>query len=256
MSKMKHVNYVRRLFMAHSIEWLPSRRVQQLTMARRWYEILQTKAIVWNIPAREVTELESLIITAADCLRIVQSTERSMVNTAQCKAAFNALIAKMRFLKKHYFLSPPLTDADLISLGLKPHDKTWTSIPTPVNQPGLEVVKWAPHTLGLRYFTAIDMGDVEASYGIRVYYGLVAPGASAAVDGKVSASRLAGDVYTLSSRPATEEALPNSFFTRRKKYILVLPLEASGYTCYLAARFENGKGHEGPWGTMIQALVP
>jgi hypothetical protein len=35
----------------------------------------------------------------------------------------------MRFIKKHYFLSPPRTDADLISLGLKPVDTIRSPIP-------------------------------------------------------------------------------------------------------------------------------
>jgi hypothetical protein len=72
----------------------------------------------------------------------------------------------------------------------------------------------------------------------------------------VSASRLTPDVYVLSSPPVTEADLPNSFFTRRVKDLLLLPLEASGHICYLAARFENSKGDKGPWGTMIHTLVP
>jgi hypothetical protein len=225
-------------------------------MAIRWSEIIYTKLVLWSIPASEASELDTLIGNATDCLQTIESLERTAVNTAKCNAAFTALTDKMRFIKNHYFLSPPLTDADFISLGLKPHDTKQTEIPPPVNHPGVEVVKWAPHTLGLRLFTAINMGDNEADYGFRVYYGLVAPNVPASVDGKVSASRLAGDVYALSSLPGTQEDLPNSFFTRRKKDTLVLPLEATGYTWYLSVLFENGKGDKGPWGEMIHALVP
>jgi hypothetical protein len=41
------------------------------------------------------------------------------------------LTAHMRDIKRRYFLIPPLTEADIISLGLKPHDPH----PTPSGQP-------------------------------------------------------------------------------------------------------------------------
>jgi hypothetical protein len=161
----------------------------------------------------------------------------------------------MRYIKSHYFLTPPLTDADLVSLELKPKDTTHTPVPPPVNQPGLEINKWAPHTLGFRRFTATDLGGGEADYGIRVYYALVNIGATATTE-RPSATRLTSDVYILSAPPQTPEDLPNSFFTRRYNDLLELPPEASGKTCYLAARFENSKGQTGPWGTMINAIIP
>jgi hypothetical protein len=51
-------------------------------------------------------------------------------------------------------------------------------------------------------------------------------------------------------------SLPNSFFTRHFKDLLEPPPEASGKICSMAARFGNSKGESGPWGTMIQAIVP
>ena len=50
-------------------------------------------------------------------------TTRTPVATALCKTAFEILTAAMRDIKKRYFLSPPLGEADYVSLGLKPHAK-------------------------------------------------------------------------------------------------------------------------------------
>jgi hypothetical protein len=203
-----------------------------------------------------VADLANLTGEATTALNQAQNTEqRTPVITAQCKAAFDALIAKMRYIKSHYFLTPPLTDADLVSLELKPKDTTHTPVPAPVNQPGIEINKWAPHTLGFRRFTATDLGGGESDYGIRVYYALVEIGAVATSE-KPSATRLTAEVYIISAPPQTPADLPNSFFTRRYNDLLELPPEASGKTCYLAARFENSKGQSGPWGTMIQAIIP
>jgi hypothetical protein len=253
--------------MAERTDWLPGKRENQLAMAKNWREVLTGKASSWNIPTAQVTEFSTLTGDAEIMLTNAQSSSRTPVITAECKAAFDALIAKMRFFKSHYFLSPPLTDVDLVSLELKPKDTIHTPVPAPVNQPGIEINKWAPHTLGFRRFTATDLGGGESDYGIRVYYALVNPGAisgslsggqtpSNSASAELHATRLTAEVYILSAPPQTPADLPNSFFTRRYNDLLELPPEASGKTCYLASRFENSKGQSGPWGTMIQAIIP
>jgi hypothetical protein len=241
--------------MPKNADWLPTRREAQLAMAKDWGEVLSAKATAWSVPAAEVTTLGTLAGEAGSALDAAQSSERTAVVTANCKAAFEALVEKMRFIKSRYFLSPPLSDTDLVSLELKPKDTTHTPVPPPVNQPGIEIIKWAPHTLGFRRFTAAVLGGGEEDYGIRVYYALTETGAAATPE-KPSAARLADNMYLLSAPPVTPADLPGSFFTRRAKDLLELSPEASGKTCYLAARFENSKGERGPWGTMISAIVP
>jgi hypothetical protein len=244
--------------MAERSDWLSSRRELQLAMARNWHIVLGTKAILWNVTADQVTDLESLIVIAQAALEAAQSSERTPTVTAACRAAFDNLTAKMRFITNRWFLSPPLPDTDYVSLDLKPKDTNPTPVAVPVNQAGVEITKWAPHTLGFRRFIAAELGGgSDSDYGVRVYYALVEIGAATvAATGKPSATRLSSDVYVLSAPPQTPADLPNSFFTRRSKDLLELPPEASGKICYLAARFENGKGQSGPWGTIIQALVP
>jgi hypothetical protein len=184
-----------------------------------------------------------------------QSAERTAGITAQCKTAFTALENFMRDMKKRYFLKPPLGDSDFVDLLLPVKDETHSPVPAPVNQAGIEINKWAPHTLGFRRFTATDLGGGASDYGVRVYYALTEPGA-VATGGKPQATRLTADVYILSVPPQSPADLPNSFFTRRYKDLLELPPESSGKTCYMAARFENSKGESGPWGTMISAIIP
>jgi hypothetical protein len=242
--------------MPNSNDWLPKKRELQLAMANNWMQVIGTSnPPPWGITQPDVDDLSLLRGDATTALAQAQSSDRTAVITAQCKAAFEALIAKMRFIKSHYFLTPPLTDADMVSLELKPKDMIHTPVPAPVNQPGIEINKWAPHTLGFRRFTATDLGGGEADYGIRVYYALVEIGAIATTE-KTSATRLTAEVYIISAPPQTPADLPNSFFTRRYNDLLELPPEASGKTCYLAARFENSKGQSGPWGTIIQAIIP
>ncbi|MDR2552581.1 MAG: hypothetical protein LBD31_05390, partial [Treponema sp.] len=112
-------------------DWLPHTREGQLAMARDWITLLGAtggKAAAWGIPTTVLTELGTVWSTAQGALdTAMNETTRTPVTTAQCREAFAALVDKMRDLKKRYFLTPPLLDSDLVSLGLKPHDTT----PTP-----------------------------------------------------------------------------------------------------------------------------
>ena len=135
--------------MANNIDWLPGRRENQLAMAKNWGAVLGTKAAVWNVPAAEVTELASLTAAADTALTAAQSSERTPVVTANCKAAFDALTAKMRFVKSHCFLSPPLTDTDIISLELKPRDTVHSPVPPPTAQAEADISRPGVHLLKL-----------------------------------------------------------------------------------------------------------
>jgi hypothetical protein len=100
-------------------------------MARSWLLELQTQAARWNIPASFVQDLTAKANAADDLLVQDKSAERTKTISAQCKEAFDTLVASMRDLKRHYYLSPSLSSADFISLGLKPQDHTSTAQEAP-----------------------------------------------------------------------------------------------------------------------------
>jgi hypothetical protein len=241
--------------MANRMDWYPRKREKRLAMGNAWVSTInEAKATLWNIPFNLITEIASLVQTAEVLYAETLTDERTKTLTARYKKAFADLEDKMRDLKRRYLLKPPLTDPDFADLMLTPPGGTKSKTSDPVDHAGVEVTKWAPHSLGLCVFKAVDMGGGRSDCGVRVYYGLVRQGAVSTGE-RPSATRFAGDVYLLSGPPLTEANLPNSFFTRRKNGILELPPEASGMTIYLAPRYENGKGKTGPWGKMTSAVV-
>jgi hypothetical protein len=161
----------------------------------------------------------------------------------------------MRLMKNVYFNQPPRTIEEIVSLMLRPRKTTHTEKSTPLNTPGLEITKHAPHMLGFRTFTA-DVVDLEESgYGIRVFYGLVKADVLPTGE-RPSSTYLDENAHLLSSPPLMATDLPDSFFTRRKNEVVMLPLRSSGMVCYLAARYELEKGRNpGPYGPIIHAFV-
>jgi hypothetical protein len=204
-------------------------------MARDWQSVMGTKTTAWGIPAAVVTELGGLITAANTALTTAQNeTTRTPVVTSQCKAACEALIAKMRDIKKRYFQTPPLVSADYISLGLRPRDSTPTPSGTPTAQVTVETYLVGRHELGVKIVYVTGNPADPANKGYRIWYSVVAPG---------------------ETPPTDPDDLRRSFFTKRKKDVIDFDFGDSGKTAWFAVQIEND-GKKGGWGPLVSALIP
>jgi hypothetical protein len=235
---------------------MPGKRADILIMANTWINVLVIKGTAWGVSAAEVTALSDRTGDAENALEKATTTDRGPESTAKCQAAFTALDTCMRYMKMKHFTQPPLSDAELVSLLLRPHDKPKTTKKTPVNRPGIKVTRYAPYALGFETFVASILDAEESGYGIRVFYGLVKAGVLTTTE-HPSSTYLTDDTHLLSSPPLVPEDLPDSFFTRRSRDLLELPSVSSGMVCHLAGRYEIEKGGPaGKFGPMIQVFVP
>jgi hypothetical protein len=214
---------------------MPGTREGQLAMAKDWQGVAGANAAAWGIPAAALTDLDAHIQTAESALSTAKNeTTRTPVATARCKEAFNAMSDFMRDFKRRYFLSPPLTDADFVSLGLKPHDNTLTPSGPPTAQVTVETYLIGRHELGIKIVYVTGDPNDKANKGYRVWYRAAGPGEKAPTDPK---------------------ELSESFFTKRKKDVIEFEFGDSGKTAYFAVQIEND-GKKGPWGPIIPALIP
>jgi hypothetical protein len=237
--------------MPNTLHWISGKREDQLSMANDWLTVLSIKAMSWNIPDVEVSQLREEVRVASELLALSKSSERTEVITARCKSAFEELLEKMRFFKGHYFLTPPLIDEDLISLQLKPKDTAHTPIPPPSNQAEADISRPGAHllTLHLRAIAGSPPDPHRSDYGFRIYWGVM-PSGGATTEAALSVKR------ELIKVPVSGEELPHSRFTRRKKEMFDFPQEDSSKTVYFCVRYENAKGEPGPWGPIFSAVIP
>ncbi|MDR0629375.1 MAG: hypothetical protein LBG24_07040 [Treponema sp.] len=147
---------------------------------------------------------------------------------------FEALTAKMRDVKRRYFFSPPLIEADLISLGLKPHDTTHTPTHTPTGQVTGEIFLTGRHELGVNIVYVRGDPKDKVNKGFRIWYRVLASGEAA---------------------PADPEELTKSFYTKRKKDAIEFAYNDSGKVVYFAIQIEN-EDKKGPWGPLVSAIIP
>jgi hypothetical protein len=164
----------------------------------------------------------------------VTGAERTATITAQCQATFKAMTEAMKDFKRRFFLCPPLDDASLISLGLKPRDSTPTPSGNPAAQVTVETYLVGRHELGVKIVYVTGNPDDRANKGFRIWYSLTAPG---------------------EAPPASPDDLRKSFYTRRKKDLIEFDFGDSGKTAHFAVQVEND-GKKGPWGPMVSAIVP
>jgi hypothetical protein len=231
-------------------DWFPGSRAAQLAMAKTWLTVFSVKAPEWGIPSTEVTGLSTLTADADALLVQAMSSDRTPVITARCTAAFNALEDKMRYIKKHFLLSPPLSEADIISLLLTPEDTTRSPIPKPEGFPEADVSYPGVNTLELhpRPVAGQPPLDLRSDYGYRIYWGVLPPG-GATVEAATGSKR------ELMKPPASGAELPHSLWTRRRRERFTFTGDG-GKTAWFCVRYENSKGDAGNWGPMFSAVIP
>jgi hypothetical protein len=174
-------------------------------MAGDWITVCTANQTNWNIPMTAIARLASHRGAAEAALDTAKNeTTRTPVATAQCKEAFDALIAFMRDFKRRYFLTPPLLDSDLVSLGLKPHDIHPTPSGVPTAQVTVETYLVGRHELGIRLVYVDGNPKDKENKGYRIWYSVIA----------------------LEETPlASPDDLRTSFYTQRRKDLIEFGFE-------------------------------
>lgn len=220
---------------------LPRGREEMLDMASAWAAVLGKRGARWKVPPERIAGLAEFARSAAEKLETAKAAPREPLITAECKSAFRFLAEDMKDILGRWFRSPPLNEADYAALLLTAHAAT--SLRTPraaavadLAFPGLaavEIVRIRPVESG---------AALDACYGTRMFWGL---------NGRPS-SRFPS---RLSLPPVSAEELPYSLFTRRQRHEFNLEGE-SGNTLWLCLRYENSKGKSGPFGPILETVIP
>jgi len=149
--------------------------------------------------------------------------------------AFKALVKKMRYVKDRYFKKPPLEDPDFISLGLHPHDETRSE--------HLVVHERVTVTLRLRY-------DREIIVDFRI--------TGAPNKAKPKGYEGADIIWAILDHHPTghAELTGGHEMASRTPFYFEFSEEDRGKTVYIAAAWQNERGHRGAYSDIVSAVVP
>jgi hypothetical protein len=214
--------------------WLPGKRVAKLAMATRWKDVFAVKAVEWKIPADVTTVFNALISEAGNSLAMLTSADRTPSAVPRCNDAFAALVAKMRYIKRHFLLKPPLTDADFIDLGLILADENKTSQGDP-DRPPVFTLK------------SKDYCQIAAVLHAEGTARIAIPDWAA---GAVMLLQLGGE------RPTSPKALLTIELITRAHYTILFDPADCGKKAYISFQWQNGKGKKGPPAPIQEITIP
>jgi hypothetical protein len=232
-------------------DWLPAPRAEILAFAKRWESLFEANRINWQIPQAKVGELTDFISDCDDALEEGITRGRLPEVNAKIASRFKDLSDFLRDLKRRYIFVPPLTEFNLVALGLKPPDTTPTPIGPPTSQVSAEISYPGKSLHRLQIVpTAGGAYDERSDYGFKIFWGYLPPGGA-------TTEQALSDRHYLVGPPETPEQLASgNMFTRRKRDMIEHPYDTSGMTCFYCIRYENPTGGKGPWGPMFSAVIP
>jgi len=203
-------------------------------MARQWMEILPGKEAEWHIPAGMVARLGELIAEAAARQEKARSPEGSRVDAARAREGFRDLTAHMRDIHRRVFFMPPLSIADFISLGLRPHDLVRTN--------HFEVPETVEFVIHLH-----DIRQLIVEFWIE----------GAAHKAKPRGYQGAVIIWVIRDAPPSG---PGDFtghkMASRTPVTLSFDETERGKTVYVALAWQNDRGYLGEWSGFKSAVIP
>jgi len=215
-------------------DWMPARRADQMSMARRWNDVFVEKGAEWGIPIAMTNRLRLLTADAGDAQVQAESAEGTKGDIVRMRTAFQELVAQMRDIRRRFFFIPPLTEANFVDLGLQPPD----TIRTPhIDVP--EMVDFVIHLSNIRELVVDFWVQGEAHKAKPHGY-----------DGAVV-------IWGLRDFPPERpDDLPHHTMASRTPHTLTFEETQRGAMVQIALAWQNERGHLGQWSEYKSAIIP
>ena len=219
-----------------SSDWLPRYRADRLAMAKTWTEVLAGRWSDWEIKEYEVADLlrhYNKARAAFDASNPDPETP-GPVSSEAIKSAMKALVSYMRYVKERRFFVPPLTDADLVSLGLSPRGPMPVQQPVPSTVPEIETNASATRELMFRVRDFGSKGWAKPAYvhGFEFVWAI------------------------MENTPAQIDKLTNVVTAMGNPIKLTFDEADCGKRIYFAVRWLNNTLQPGPWSDIESAVIP
>ncbi|MDR2765351.1 MAG: hypothetical protein LBB90_10025 [Tannerella sp.] len=215
-------------------DYIPRKESELVAWSANFTAQVAANATAWEIPAGEVTALQTADTAFAALHAQADSPAKNSIIVAKKDAARKTLTAKIRELAGFRLKNPVITDAQRVALGLTVHDTKQTTISAPKSRPELDI-------------DVLDFGRLKVLFHDM---GSSSKAKPYGVNGAVI-------VYAvLDAPPVDPSALNRSALATRTPYILEFTGEERGKTVYVALCWQNQKGERGPWSEIESAIIP
>ncbi|MDR2496342.1 MAG: hypothetical protein LBD21_04365 [Tannerellaceae bacterium] len=234
--------------MNHHPDVFPAIEADLILWLDNFVSRVDAKSVNWNLPVDhpstgELRESSTLFLTV-DALKgaytdykakyaiVNDPTTHTPVAVANKNAAKKSLIEGLRrFIKEHIVYNSLITDADLISLGLKPHKTTHTPAAVATTYPvAIKIESSAPGVL-LIHVEDSEKNKPNKTKGFVCRYAI------------------------LDEHPTYWDKLPQKAYSQSSTLTLTFDINQCGKTVYLSMCWENTRGEHGNWGPIVSAII-
>jgi len=193
-------------------------------------------ATAWEIPATDVTALQTAVTLFKTLHGQAASPEKNSIIVAQKNAARDDLKEKIRALADFRLKNPVITPAQRLDLGLTVKDTNPTPIPTPSSRPEF-------------YFKVKDVRILEIHFKDLASENKAKP---YGVNGAVISYAL----FDTAPAAISLDDLTKSVLATRTPYILEFAEADRGKRIYAALCWQNEKGEKGAFSEIQSAIIP
>jgi hypothetical protein len=148
--------------------------------------------------------------------------------------AIKAMVKRMERIKRRWFLMPPLDESDFALLGLPVPDRIRTPAEAPKTRPAYAILVKNVCCLLIRFRDGISTRRAipYGYHGVIIYWDF------------------GGDT------PPAFSSLRFHVEATRNPFLMWFDMENRGKRIWIALRWVNEKGQEGPWSEMQWAIIP
>jgi len=214
--------------------YLPKKDAELLSWSNNFSAIVTANAESWEIPATDVTKLQSRLSDFESLIAKAKSPSRSSIIVTEKNEVRKALVATIRELVNFRLKNPVITDSQLVTLGLRPRDKTRTLSPAPVTYPELQIDRAVIRQLTVHYRDTDSERKAKPAgvHGVEIRWSI------------------------LSVPPTSVDNLITSSFSTKTPFMMSFNEDDRGKWVYFCARWENNRGEKGPWSEIVESVIP
>ncbi|MDR2633319.1 MAG: hypothetical protein LBC51_06810 [Treponema sp.] len=213
---------------------IPDAEPELIPWADNFINTVDANKDAWDIPATEVTGIQNALTAFKYLFEQARSPERTSVIVVQKNTAKKDLLDRIRAMMSFRLKNPVITAAQLKELGLNTGERTYSPKPRPTTYPSFQIVQTGARMLAIVYRegTGKKGSKPPEANGARIYYGV------------------------FDERPPSPGDLPASVFATRCPHTITFRETDRGRRAYIALKWENRKGEDGPWSEIASEIIP
>ena len=216
-------------------DYIPSKDADFSEWVKLLIQYIQAHLIAFNITAEALQPIITLQAAFEAAYIKTLDPNKGSVDVAEKNRERTQLSKALRtFIKAYIMYNPLVSTNDRDKMSIPNHNASHSPIPKPSTFPEYRIDTSVPNRLSVRFWDYISKrrGKPKGVHGAEIRWEI------------------------RSEAPLKAEDLINSDFATKTPHVFDFTGDKRGLMVYFCLRWENPTGSKGPWGAIINAIIP